>query len=282
MPFGPIFGALFFGFVCGWFGLSLLAHPQGAGRMAGISLLVLGASLALGLLRRRPWARWAGVAAAVLLGLLALRMVVLEGRLLDHVALYSAVATAVALAFPATGRAPAPREAGTAKRRDFLQLTTALGLLGLLGAGWWSASDVRPSASHAHAQSALPASSVSQRVRWHDFESGMELARTEGRPALVTFVTDWCPYCTKMEKGTWRAPEVVARMAGLVAVKVDADEEQALAMRYEVNGLPGNLLLDGDGKVIARRDGYLTASQLISWIDRSVGRTTEPASRAAL
>jgi thioredoxin-like negative regulator of GroEL len=65
-------------------------------------------------------------------------------------------------------------------------------------------------------------------------------------------------------------------------VKVDADEEQALAMRYEVNGLPGNLLLDGDGKVIARRDGYLTASHLFSWIDRSVGRTTEPASRAAL
>lgn len=280
MPFGPIFGALFFGFVCGWFGLSLLVHPQNAGRLAGFSLLLLGASLALGLLQRRPWARWAGVAAALLLGLQALRMVVLEGRLLDHVVLYAAIATAVSLAFPATGHAPAPRAVAPARRRDLLQLTTALGLLGLLGAGWWGALADNPGDAHGHVD--LPASAVRQRVQWHDFESGLELARAEGRPALVTFVTDWCPYCSKMEKNTWRAPEVIARMSDLIAVKVDADEQQALAMRYKVNGLPGNLLLDGDGKLIARSDGYLSARQLLSWIDRSVGRSATPASRVAL
>lgn len=280
MPFGPIFGALFFGFVCGWSGLSLLVQPEGAARLAGLSLLLLGASLAWGLLRRRPWARWAGAVAALLLGLLALRLVILEGQLLHHVVLYSAVATAVSLVFPASGLVTATPSVGSGARRDYLQLTTALGFVGLLGAAWWGASAEHPREAYAHAE--LPASAVSQRVRWHDFESGMELARTEGRPALVTFVTDWCPYCSKMEKNTWRAPEVIERMSDLVAVKVDADEEQALAMRYEVNGLPGNLLLDGEGKLISRSDGYLTSRQLLSWIDRSVGRSTAPASRAAL
>jgi hypothetical protein len=280
MAFGPIFGALFFGLVCGWFGLMLLAQPTGAGRLAGASLLVLGISLALGLLQSRRWARWAGVACALLLGLLALRSVVLEGRLVDHVLLYSAAATAIALGLPATAGESSFRASAERRGRDLLQAGVALGLIGLIGAGGWWASSA--AGERAQLRSELPASAVAQRVRWTDYEQGLERARVEGRPVLATFVTDWCPYCSKMDRNTWRDRAVVDRLSSLVPVRVDAEERQALALRYDVTGFPANLLLDGEGKVISRSDGYLTARQLLSWIDHSIGSAPPSASRAAL
>jgi thioredoxin-related protein len=69
-------------------------------------------------------------------------------------------------------------------------------------------------------------------------------------------------------------------MSSLVAVRVDAEDSRErdgfsgpeLALRYGVRGFPANLLIDGEGRVLARADGYLSPGQLLSWIDRSVGR----------
>jgi len=278
MPFGPVFGAIYFGVVCSWLGLGLLGHPQAADRVAGASLVALGVSLALGLLRRRPWARWAGIVSAGLIGLVALRLVAVEGRVLDHVALFAAGVTALLLLIPATGRTESAGSA--AGGRDLLQIGATLGLLGLLVAGWLGASPAHHDGDADHA--ALPASSRMQRIQWLDYEAGLELAGTDGRPMLATFVTDWCPYCSKMDRQTWKASSVIERVSGLVTVRVDADEREDLAARYRVNGLPSTLLLDGDGRIISRSDGYLTSRQLLSWIDKTVGRPDRGQAAAAV
>jgi thiol-disulfide isomerase/thioredoxin len=267
MPYGPVFGAMFFGVVCSWLGLGLLGHPQSADRIAGLSLIALGISLALGLLRRRPWARWAGVASALAIALVALRLVALEGRVLDHVALFAAGVTALLLLIPATGRYETASPAGGA--RDLLQFGVTTGLLGLLVAGWLGAND-GPHDPDRDPQ-ALPASARMQRVKWLGFEAGLELAGAEGRPMLATFVTDWCPYCSKMDRETWRSASVIERLSGLIAVKIDADEREDLSARYRVSGLPSTLILDGRGEIISRSDGFLTSRQLLSWIDKAVG-----------
>ncbi len=96
----------------------------------------------------------------------------------------------------------------------------------------------------------------------------MARARAEGKPVLATFVTDWCPYCSKMGKQTWRAAEVAERMADFVPVRVDAEKSGAqVAARYGVGGYPAQFLLDADGSVISRFDGYQSPRELLSWID---------------
>jgi thiol:disulfide interchange protein len=182
------------------------------------------------------------------------------------------------LVVPATGEQreePTRRKPG---RGHLLKLTTALGCFGLVGAFWWAGSQATEQTRSG--STVLPASAVSKRVRWIDYGAGLERARVEGKPMLVTFVTDWCPYCGKMNRNTWHSPSVVERLDDLIPVRVDAEDELVrngysgieLAGRYNVQGYPANFLLDSEGRLVSRRDGYLAPRQLLEWIDSTVGR----------
>jgi thiol:disulfide interchange protein DsbD len=147
-------------------------------------------------------------------------------------------------------------------------------LVGLLTIGLTT--DRAASTPSAPGREARPVVSVTHRLRWTDFASGMAEARESGRPVLATFVTSWCPYCGKMDKQTWRSPAVIERLEGTILVKVDAEDRAAngpeLAREYGVSGYPVQLLLAPDGRVLARAGGYQSPGQLVSWLDSALDR----------
>jgi thioredoxin-related protein len=61
----------------------------------------------------------------------------------------------------------------------------------------------------------------------------------------------------------------------MVAVRVDVESEAGpggtpgheLAARYAVSSFPAQMLIDPQGRVIARYDGYQTPRQLLTWLD---------------
>ena len=271
MPFGRVFGSVFFGILCTIWGMTLLAQPAAGLTATAAFIVVLSLSLAVTLLSTRGWGRWAGVAGAVLMGAVGFRRVVVDAGVLDHLILLGSIIAGLLLVLPQTGRLAEDR-ANPASSAVWLKLSTAVGFVGLVASVWI----VTPFASSpAPTRGALPASAVSQRLTWKDFGTGIEQARSEGRPLLAVFVTDWCPYCTKMDRKTWRASSVVQRMAGLVPVKVDAEDTQErngfrgaeLAARFGVQGFPSMVLLDPSGRQMAQTSGYLTPRQLLSWLD---------------
>ncbi|NIP80443.1 MAG: hypothetical protein GWM90_14975, partial [Gemmatimonadetes bacterium] len=143
MPFGRIFGAMFF-FLCSWIGLQFLSSPSTPANVAGGCLILAGISLGLALLSRSGWARWArwvGVVAATGLAGLGLQMTLSGGSTADLLMLFAALATAVLLAIPATGGAtarPEPSAAGGSGLPGKLLLATSvLGLVGLMASGVW-------------------------------------------------------------------------------------------------------------------------------------------------
>jgi len=272
VPFGLIFGALFFGGVCGWIAVGLLGHPSGAAKLAGVFLGLLGTSLALGLLKRRPWARWGGIGCAAAAALQSLRLVSTTSGVVDHVLMLASVATAVLLAVPATGAARgAPR--GT-RRVGLLEAAAVVGAVGLLAVGLGA--DRSPPPGGTDGPATPPASLTSRRVDWTDFGAGLEQARVTGKPVLATFVTSWCPYCTKMRGDTWRSPAVTERLQETVPVRVDAEDPgqggPELAARYRISGYPVQLLLDPEGGEVARSDGYQTPGQFLGWLDAALDR----------
>jgi thiol:disulfide interchange protein len=278
MPFGRIFGAVFFAGLWAWAGLERLADSAAADRVAGAGLTLAGLSLASALLARRAWARWAGLAGAVLTAGAAIEGTAFASEELALVALLASAATIVLLAVPKTGRGTPPSGASRA-RLGIVEWGVVAGLAALAGA-WWIAPET-PAGAVADPARALPASAVLRRPAWTDFDEALDRARAEGRPVLVTFVTSWCQYCTKMREETWRSASVLERLDDLVPVRLDAEREPELAARYEIQGFPVQLLLAPDGRVLSRADGYQTPRQLLDWIDRSLGAANGAAARTS-
>ncbi len=82
-------------------------------------------------------------------------------------------------------------------------------------------------------------------------------------PVLVDFTAVWCGPCKML------AP-VVEELAGewegrVKVVKLDVDHNQALAMNYQVMGVP-TLILFKDGQVRERMTGYRPKKQIIKKI----------------
>jgi thiol:disulfide interchange protein len=287
MPIGSIFGCMFFGSACSLLGVRLLVHPSTAAKAAGLLVVALGAALTLGLLQRATWARWLGALAAALALAVSLRLVASGGDLGDHVLLLASLLTTLLLVLPATGdpvRGGAPPPRAGIGALGWSAVASFAGALVL-------AVQIAPAPGAVPVSRELPAAAVGRQVRWHDFGEGVRLAAEQGKPVLATFITDWCPYCDRMGQEAWRSPAVLERMDEVVTVRVDAEEQQErngyrgaeLARRYEVRGYPVQLLLDAEGRVLARHDGYQEPGQLVAWLDRGLdGRDATPAARTTV
>lgn len=86
-------------------------------------------------------------------------------------------------------------------------------------------------------------------------------------PLLVDFWAPWCGPCKAMAPQFEKAAghlEPTVRVA-----KVNTDEEQELAGRFGIQGIPTMILMK-HGKEIARQSGAMNASGIESWVQQAL------------
>ena len=111
----------------------------------------------------------------------------------------------------------------------------------------------------------------SKSLKWHSFEEGMALGKTQGKVVFVFFWADWCTYCHTMDRETFHNQSVVDLLEkNFIAVKVDSDREQKLSNLFKIRGLPDNWFFSKNGSVLGHRPGYIPADTFIK-ILRSIG-----------
>jgi thiol-disulfide isomerase/thioredoxin len=113
-----------------------------------------------------------------------------------------------------------------------------------------------------------------------------------GKPMLVVFLAHWCPHCNAEIPRLieWKDSGAMPADLGVVGVSTGArddapnwppsqwvvdkawpwpvmadNEDQNAAVAFGVSGYPGLILLNGDGKVLARRSGEAGIDELKAW-----------------
>lgn len=81
-------------------------------------------------------------------------------------------------------------------------------------------------------------------------------------PMLVDFWAPWCGPCHMMAPAFAKAAAVLEPKMRLV--KVNTEQEQALALHYHIRSIP-TLLLFRNGQEAARRSGALSEHDIVRW-----------------
>lgn len=98
--------------------------------------------------------------------------------------------------------------------------------------------------------------------------TAIDIGAANDRPVLVDVWAVWCAPCQYMEEHTYTDAAVVgAVFESFVPLKVNADAQEVFAERYRAEVLPATLILDGEGRVLARREGLLEAPTLRSLLE---------------
>ncbi len=106
---------------------------------------------------------------------------------------------------------------------------------------------------------------ASDKIKWYSYNEGKVLGKIEKKKVFLHFYANWCGFCLKMAKVTFRDSAVVSYLEkNFIAVRVDFDKEPAIAEKYGVRGLPSNWFLTEMGQPIINVPGYISPDALLS------------------
>ncbi len=108
---------------------------------------------------------------------------------------------------------------------------------------------------------------VQSAVAWEsDLTEAQNTAFDNGKPILISFSSPGCTYCRQMEVEVIPQKEVLAEIERYIPVKIDAWKNEAVAARYDVQGLPTYVVTDYSGRKLAQKDGYVPASEFVAFL----------------
>lgn len=117
-------------------------------------------------------------------------------------------------------------------------------------------------------------------LHWYKQEGeAYTVAAAQKKPMLVDGWADWCVACKEMEKTTFQDPSVISLLhERYVLVKLDLTElnetNEALAQKYDMQGLPTLVLLPSDGDMSKSRKltGFVSGERLLKELEAFQGR----------
>ncbi len=119
-------------------------------------------------------------------------------------------------------------------------------------------------------------------IKWYSYDEGLKVGKTRGKKIFITFRADWCGYCRKMEKETFKDPSVVSFLSeNFISIKVDTDRQKKIALEYRVMGLPSSWFLWENGEPIGNLPGYSPPAMFLETL-KSVKKIDKKSQKASV
>jgi thiol:disulfide interchange protein DsbD len=107
-------------------------------------------------------------------------------------------------------------------------------------------------------------------VQWLKYdESVFEIAKEQGKPAILDFYADWCRPCVEMEKRVFVDPEVIKLSSKFITMRLDVTKSEPfhdkVMRQYGVRGIPTIIFINREGveEKRLRIIGYVDKSRVI-------------------
>jgi len=105
---------------------------------------------------------------------------------------------------------------------------------------------------------------LADQITWMGYEEGLATGRAMKKKVFINFYADWCTWCKKLDKETFRDRAVVDYLnRHFVAIKVDTDRRQDLAAAYGIQGLPTLWFVTGQEEKISALASFVPADTFL-------------------
>lgn len=114
-------------------------------------------------------------------------------------------------------------------------------------------------------ESSLNKGLSSATIDWQDYEQGLAKAQATGKHIFLYFHADWCTYCVKLKKTTFKNKAVLTYLRdNFISISVDTDKNTELSKQWKVKGLPTLWFLKPDNSKISSIPGYVDKKQFLN------------------
>jgi thiol-disulfide isomerase/thioredoxin len=101
-----------------------------------------------------------------------------------------------------------------------------------------------------------------------DIDTALKDAARRRSACFLKFEADWCGPCKLMSSFVFTAKAVADAVEGLTCIVIDGDARKDLTAKHAVNAYPTGILLDADGREIARYVGYRSVEETTAFLKK--------------
>lgn len=100
-------------------------------------------------------------------------------------------------------------------------------------------------------------------------QEAQALSKETGKPIFIDISAVWCGYCKKMKRNVYTQDAVVSKVnEEYIALAIDGEKGEGveLVKKHKVRGYPTQFILDAEGNILNRHDGYMNEGKLLSFL----------------
>ena len=106
-----------------------------------------------------------------------------------------------------------------------------------------------------------------------EHDQGYEAAKAQHKPMVLVLYADWCGWCKKLLNTTVQDVRVQKFWNQFIWTKVNSDKKREYKDRYKQNGFPMVIMINTQGEVINRIEGFRDARAFVQELEKALAAT---------